>query len=79
MRTGKRWYRAARLYRTALRLRRAFRDAGELRRLPTEAPHVLSFARTVPDGGGTVLCVVNFGPPDVALPAHRELLLASGP
>ncbi|MFE0761561.1 glycoside hydrolase family 13 protein [Streptomyces smyrnaeus] len=67
------------LYRTALRLRRAFRDAGGLRWLPMEAPHVLSFARTVPDGGGTVLCVVNFGPPEVALPAHRELLLASGP
>ncbi|GHJ21129.1 MULTISPECIES: alpha-amylase family glycosyl hydrolase [Streptomyces] len=67
------------LYRTALRLRRSFRDAGELRWLPTDTPHVLAFARTLPDGDGAVLCVVNLGPSDAALPAHSGLLLASGP
>ncbi|MDJ1132151.1 glycoside hydrolase family 13 protein [Streptomyces iconiensis] len=85
------------LYRTALRLRSSFRDAGPLRWLRTDDPHVLSFARSMPHGdgaglpgagagddgsrgdGGTLLCVVNLGAPDVMLPAHSELLLASGP
>ncbi|KOG90630.1 hypothetical protein ADK38_07635, partial [Streptomyces varsoviensis] len=66
-------------YRTALRTRRSFRDAGPLRWLRTDAEHALSFARALPDGGGSVLCVVNLGAADVALPPHRELLLASGP
>ncbi|RSO47570.1 alpha-glucosidase [Streptomyces sp. WAC 06725] len=78
------------LYRTALRLRRSFRDAGPLRWLRTEAPEALAFARTVAGGGAvlgsgsvlegsTLLCVVNFGTRDMALPVHQELLLASGP
>ncbi len=66
------------LYRTALRLRAVFRDAGPLRWLPTDAPQALSFARDVP-AGGSVLCLVNLGTADIALPPHSELLLASGP
>lgn len=63
------------LYREALRLRRAepgFGD-GPLRWL--EAPEeVLAFARA--DG---LLCVVNLGSAPADLPAHRALLLSSGP
>ncbi|MEV0278805.1 glycoside hydrolase family 13 protein [Streptomyces sp. NPDC050610] len=66
------------LYRTALRLRRAFQDAGPLRWLRTDVPHTLSFARALPDGG-SVLCAVNLGTVDAELPPHSELLLASGP
>ncbi|MFH9423969.1 glycoside hydrolase family 13 protein [Streptomyces sp. NPDC017529] len=66
------------LYRTALRLRRSFRDAGPLRWLRTDASQVLCFARDAPDGG-SVLCVVNLGSADVTLPPHSGLLLASGP
>lgn len=67
------------LYRTALRLRRSFGDAGPLRRLRADEPHVLSFARASERDGATWICLVNFGPEDVALPAGAELLLASGP
>ncbi|MGE6736975.1 DUF3459 domain-containing protein, partial [Streptomyces sp. NPDC059900] len=67
------------LYRTALRLRRSLGDAGPLRRLRADEPHVLAFARTSERDGTTWLCLANFGPHDVVLPAGTELLLASGP
>ncbi|MDQ8708058.1 alpha-amylase family glycosyl hydrolase [Streptomyces sp. LHD-70] len=67
------------LYRTALHLRRTLGDAGPLRRLRPEEPRVLSFARTSARDGATWICLVNFGPDDVVLPADTELLLASGP
>ncbi|MET8685947.1 alpha-amylase family glycosyl hydrolase [Streptomyces sp. NPDC004732] len=67
------------LYRTALRLRGAFTEAGPLRRLRADEPRVLSFARTSGRDGATLICLVNFGPDDAALPADTELLLASGP
>ncbi|MDI5965946.1 glycoside hydrolase family 13 protein [Streptantibioticus silvisoli] len=63
------------LYRTGLRLRRA-EDAlgdGPMRWLDSR-PDVLAFGR-----GDAFACVVNLGPDPVEPPAHRELLLASGP
>ena len=63
------------LYRAALRTRRshpALRDGG-MRWLPGPA-QVLAFER---EPG--FACVVNFGAEPAALPAHREVLLASGP
>jgi alpha-glucosidase len=64
------------LYRAALRLRRGHPalGAGTLRWLGHDVPDLLSFARDP----GFVLAV-NFGRVPVPLPAHREILLASGP
>ncbi len=69
------------LYREALRLRRTepgFDTAGEpgIHRLTwlDAGPGVLVFART--EG---LLCVVNLAPEAAGLPAHTEVLLASGP
>ncbi|WP_327720654.1 glycoside hydrolase family 13 protein [Streptomyces sp. NBC_00490] len=60
------------LYREAIRLRPALGD-GPLAWLP--APEgVLAFSR-----GATALCVVNLADASAELPAHTELLLASGP
>ncbi|MEV4753711.1 glycoside hydrolase family 13 protein [Micromonospora sp. NPDC049559] len=63
------------LYREAIRQRRAepALGDGELRWLP--APEaVLAYAR-----GDDFACVVNLSAAPVRLPAHREVLLASGP
>jgi alpha-glucosidase len=63
------------LYREALRIRRgeAALGDGEMSWLP--APEgVLAFGR-----GGEFVCVVNLSGAAVALPAHRRVLLASGP
>jgi alpha-glucosidase len=64
------------LYRAALRLRRDHPALGRgtLRWLDHDVPDLLCFARDP----GFVLAV-NFGPVPVPLPAHREVLLASGP
>jgi alpha-glucosidase len=64
------------LYRAALRLRRDHPALGRgtLRWLDHDVPDLLCFARDP----GFVLAV-NFGPVPVPLPAHREILLASGP
>jgi alpha-glucosidase len=64
------------LYRAALRLRRDHPALGRgtLRWLDHDVPDLLSFARDP----GFVLAV-NFGPEPAPLPAHREILLASGP
>ena len=64
------------LYRAALRLRRDHPalGAGTLHWLDHDVPDLLCFARDP----GFVLAV-NFGPVPVPLPAHREVLLASGP
>jgi alpha-glucosidase len=63
------------LYRKVLAVRRSTAALGDggLAWLPS-ADHVLAFRR--PPG---VLCVVNFSAAPVALPAHREVLLASTP
>jgi alpha-glucosidase len=60
------------LYRAAIRLRPAFGD-GPLTWLPAR-DGVLAFVR-----GAGVLCVVNLADAPADLPAHSELLLASGP
>ncbi|MEN3308242.1 MAG: alpha-glucosidase [Micromonosporaceae bacterium] len=63
------------LYRRALHLRRAEPSLGDgpLRWLPAE-PDALSFAR-----GDGFACVVNLSGREVALPAHRDIILSSGP
>jgi alpha-glucosidase len=63
------------LYRTALRLRRDHPALGRgtLRWLDA-GPELLCFAREP----GFILAA-NLGPAPVPLPAHREILLASGP
>jgi alpha-glucosidase len=63
------------LYRRALHLRRAEPGLGDgtLRWLPAE-PDVLSFGR-----GDGFACVVNLSGRTVALPPHREVILASSP
>jgi len=64
------------LYRAALRLRREHPALGRgtLRWLSPEDSEVLCFAR---DPG--FILAVNFGAEPAPLPAHREILLASGP
>ena len=64
------------LYRAALRLRRGHPALGRgtLRWLSRAGSEVVCFARDP----GFVLAV-NFGPEPAPLPAHREILLASGP
>ena len=64
------------LYRAALRLRRDHPALGRgtLRWLSPEDSGLLCFAR---DPG--FILAVNFGPEPAPLPAHREILLASGP
>ncbi|MFB2599991.1 glycoside hydrolase family 13 protein [Herbiconiux sp. P17] len=60
------------LYRAALRLRRADDDLGDgLLQWLDSAPEVLAFSR------GDVVCVTNLGSRPAALPAYRELLIAS--
>ena len=62
------------LYRAALRLRRAEPALGDGHMSWLEAPvGVLAFARSP-----HFVCVVNMSTVDVELPAHREVLLASG-
>jgi alpha-glucosidase len=65
------------LYRRALRVRREQpglrSDREPLRWLPSD-PEVLAFRR-----GEQFASVINFGPHPAELPAHQELLLASGP
>ncbi|WP_026875289.1 glycoside hydrolase family 13 protein [Jiangella gansuensis] len=61
------------LYRTALRLRRSIPAVEPLSWVDTDA-EVLAFQR-----GGSFACVVNFGEAPATLPAHREVLLTSGP
>jgi alpha-glucosidase len=67
------------LYRAALRTRRAEAALGDgpMRWLPS-APGVLAFARER-DGAEPLVCVVNLGADDVALPEHRGVVLASRP
>jgi alpha-glucosidase len=62
-----------RLYRDALRLRRARLHDDAMRWLPG-ASGTLAFAR-----GNEFACVVNFSGQDVALPPYAGILLASGP
>lgn len=64
------------LYRAALRLRSAHPALGDgaMDWLPGQPPGVLAFARS--DG---FACVVNLSAEPVALPAHDEVLLSSGP
>ncbi|MDX6313602.1 MAG: alpha-glucosidase, partial [Streptomyces sp.] len=63
------------LYRTALRVRRTEAGLGDGPLRWLEAPDgVLAFAR---DGGFG--CVLNTSSSPVALPRHRQILLASGP
>jgi alpha-glucosidase len=64
-----------RLYRDAIRIRRAEASlgGGTLRWLAA-GPTVLAF-----DRGVDITCIVNFGPDRVALPADADVLLASGP
>jgi alpha-glucosidase len=63
------------LYRTALRLRCELPSLGTGRIEWAEcAPSVLAFTR-----GGNFSFVANLGTDPVALPPHREILLASGP
>jgi alpha-glucosidase len=63
------------LYRSALRLRRAESTLGDGPLTWLDAgPGVLAFARDE-----TFACVVNLSAAPVALPAHEEVLLASGP
>ena len=63
------------LYRSALHLRRTIPGFGDgpMRWLDSPAD-VLAFER---DGG--VACVINLSDSSVALPAHEEILIASGP
>jgi alpha-glucosidase len=65
------------LYRTALKVRREEPELASerepMRWLPA-AQDVLAFRR-----GDSIACVVNLSGVSVDLPAHRELLLASGP
>jgi alpha-glucosidase len=62
------------LYRTALRIRRAEPALGDGHLSWLPAPdRVLAFDR------GGVLCVANLSAAPVELPAHTEILLASGP
>ncbi|TDD98282.1 glycoside hydrolase family 13 protein [Jiangella asiatica] len=61
------------LYRTALRLRRSIPSVEPLSWVDAGAD-VVAFQR-----GTGFACVVNLGAAPVALPAHREVLLASGP
>jgi alpha-glucosidase len=63
------------LYRAALRIRSAEAGLGDgpMSWLDT-APEVLAFSRD-----GDFVCVVNLGDDPAELPAHRELLLTSGP
>jgi alpha-glucosidase len=63
------------LYRSALRLRRELPALGAGRMEWAECtPSVLTFTR-----GGTFRFVANLGAESVPLPAHREMLLTSGP
>ena len=65
------------LYRSALRLRRAeegLRSDHERLRWLSSEPEVLAYRR-----GETFACVLNLGTADAELPAHEEILLASGP
>jgi alpha-glucosidase len=65
------------LYRGALRLRRELLQGEDMEWL--ESPRgTLAFRRGATDGA-SVVCVVNFGPQAVPLPAHDELLTASAP
>jgi alpha-glucosidase len=65
------------LYRTALRLRSQLLRGEDMEWL--ESPRgTLAFRRGATDGA-SVVCVVNFGPQAVPLPAHDELLTASAP
>ncbi|WP_382308585.1 alpha-amylase family glycosyl hydrolase [Herbiconiux sp. UC225_62] len=60
------------LYRAALRIRRADDDLGDgLLQWLDSAPEVLAFSR------GDVVCVTNLGSRPAALPAHRDVLIAS--
>jgi alpha-glucosidase len=59
------------LYRSALRVRRSFRD--EPFAWMASGPEVLTFQR------GEYVCVVNLSDRDVPLPAHESIVLASGP
>ncbi|HCT77401.1 MAG TPA: alpha-glucosidase [Micromonosporaceae bacterium] len=59
------------LYRSALRLRRSFRD--EQFAWLSSDPEVLAFSR------GHHVCVVNLSKEEIALPPHESLLLASSP
>jgi len=63
------------LYRTALRVRRGTPGLGDgpMAWLPS-APGVLAFTR-----GDSFACVVNMSARPTQLPAHREVILASGP
>ncbi|HEY8455978.1 MAG TPA: glycoside hydrolase family 13 protein [Actinopolymorphaceae bacterium] len=67
------------LYRSALRLRKSLPALGDgpLRWRDGLAADVLCFDR--PASSGTVCCVVNLGVEPSPLPAHDEVLLASGP
>jgi alpha-glucosidase len=67
------------LYRTALRLRRSYPALGRgtLRWLGPEDPGDSSLVCFARDPG--FVFAANFGPAPARLPAHREILLASGP
>lgn len=68
-----------RLYREALRIRRAESALGDgtLAWHPATPPDVLGFDRK--GTNGTVGCLVNFGSDPVPLPEHTEILLSSQP
>ncbi|PZF81963.1 glycoside hydrolase family 13 protein [Jiangella anatolica] len=61
------------LYRSALRLRRSIPSVEPLAWLPSSSDDVLAFQR-----GRSFACVVNLGTAPAELPAHREVILASG-
>jgi alpha-glucosidase len=64
-----------RLYRAAMRIRRAEPSFGDGELTWLDAPEqVLAFSR-----GPGIVCVVNFSPSLIDLPSHSKLLLASGP